>query len=331
MTVKEIADASGVSTATVSRVLNNGPVKKETKEKVEAAIRSMNHIPDDLTKTVLATAQKAYAIVTHSVTNYFSMEFVETVINRCEKNDILVYVNRSDTYDAQYKSICDLLSRGVEGIILHDPPLSEYDPEFLKKLSQRIPLVLVHSDPRIFDINAVMVDQEFGMRRATRFLLDQGLTRQLFVRGETGFSFDLKQRVWEEELKVAGVYSDEQQVLVIKGADREMGVEASYNQVFEALQGKNHPNAIFTCNDIMGVGALRAIEDAGLKVPQDISLLSHDNTILGSNFKISSVDLKISSLAHAALDLLDYAISGEDNEPRKILITPDLNLRSTTK
>ena len=331
MTVREIADASGVSTATVSRVLNNGPVKKETRERVETAIRELNHMPDDLTKKTLATSQKAFAIVTHSVTNYFSMEFAETVINRCDQEDIVVYVNRSDHYEEQYKSISDLLSRGVEGIILHDPPLGEFDYGFLEKLSERIPLAIVHSDPDIFDLNSVMVDQEAGMRKAARFLLNQGLTKQLFLRGEVGFSFDLKERVWKEEMEQAGYRTEEQDCIVVKGADREKGMEKAYALVTEALTNGPVPNAIFTCNDIMGVGALSAIRDLGLRVPEDISLLSHDNTILASSFKMSSVDLKIPSLAHAALDLLDYTINGKDTEPRKIMITPELYMRETTR
>ena len=331
MTVKEIARISGVSTATVSRVLNNGPVKKNTRDKVEAAIRELNHMPDDLTKRTLGTTQRAYALVTHSVTNYYSMEFAETVVNRCEQEeDLIVYLNRSDQYDKQYRCISDLLSRGVEGIILHDPPLLNYDLGFLHKLAERIPLVIVHSNPDLYDINSVMVDQEAGMRKAADFLIKKGYRNQLFLRGHFGFSFDLKERVWKEELLKAGIEPGGKSVVVVEGADMERGIETAYNLVSEHLKSGDIPDAVFTCNDIMGVGALRALRDAGLRVPEDVPLLSHDNTILASSFRISSVDLKISSLAHAALDLLDYAISGSDSEPRKILITPDLNLRDTT-
>ena len=330
MTVKEIAKMSGVSTATVSRVLNNGPVKKDTREKVEAAIRELNHMPDDLTKRNLGTSLRAYALVTHSVTNYFSMEFAETVINRCEEEDILVYLNRSDRYDTQYKCIFDLLSRGVEGIILHDPPLMNYDIGFLHKLSKRIPLVIVHSNQDLYDLNSVMVDQEAGMKKASKYFLGKGLKKQMFVRGAFGFSFDLKERVWKEELKKAGYSVKDSDVLIIKGADREMGIAATYESVRTTLEEGNVPDAIFTCNDIMGVGALNAVRDAGFKVPEDITILSHDNTIMASSFQLSSVDLKIASLSHAALDLLDYNINGKDAEPRKILITPDLVFRETT-
>ena len=331
MTVKEIAKISGVSTATVSRVLNNGPVKKDTREKVEAAIRELNHMPDDLTKRSLGTSQKAYALVTHSVTNYFSMEFAETFINRCEQEeDVIVYVNRSDQYDKQYKCISDLLSRGVEGIVLHDPPLQNYDMGFLNKLSERIPLVIVHSNPDLYDVNSVMVDQGAGMRKACRYLLSQGLNKQLFLRGEFGFSFDLKQGIWEEEMAGNGRNPAASDVLMVDGADMEKGIERAFEVISEEIRRGNVPDAVFTCNDIMGVGALRAVEAAGLRVPEDISILSHDNTILASSFQLSSVDLKIPVWAHAALDLLDYAVNGRDSEPRKILITPDLVFRGTT-
>ena len=331
MTVNEIAKASGVSTATVSRVMNNGPVKKETREKVEAVIRELNHLPDDLTKRTLGTAQKSYAIVTHSVTNYYTMEFAETVIDRCAKEGIIVYLNRSDTFDDQYKSISDLLARGIEGLILQDPPLQSYESEFFHKLAERIPLVLVHSNKELYDINAVMVDQEAGMRRAARYLLDYGHRKQLFIRGDFGFSFDQKEKVWREEMKNAGFPAAPEDVLVLKDVDHEKGIDVTYEAVKGILQNGSRPSAIFTCNDIMGVGALNAIKDCGYRVPEDIALLSHDNTILATSNGLSSVDMKTPSVAHAALDLLDYLINGTDTEPRRILITPDLVIRKTSR
>ena len=311
--------------------MNNGPVKKETREKVEAVIRELNHLPDDLTKRTLGTAQQAYAIVTHSVTNYYTMEFAETAIDRCEKNGIIVYLNRSEGFDNQYKCISDLLARGVEGIILQDPPLQSYESEFFHKLAERIPLVLVHSNKELYDINAVMVDQEAGMHRATRYLLEDGHTRQLFIRGDFGYSFDQKERVWREEMTKAGFPPRPEDVLVLEDADHEKGIEVTYEAVRKILKKHEIPSAIFTNNDIMGVGALNAIRDSGFRVPEDITLLSHDNTILASSNGLSSVDMKNPSVAHAALDLLDYLINGNDTEPRRILITPDLVIRKTSR
>ncbi len=331
MTVNEIAKASGVSTATVSRVMNNGPVKKETREKVEAVIRELNHLPDDLTKRTLGTPQKALAIVTHSVTNYYTMEFAETVIDRCAEKGILVYLNRSDTYDGQYRSISDLLARGVEGLILQDPPLQSYESDFFHKLAERIPLVLVHSNKELYDINAVMVDQEAGMRRAARYLLEDGHGRQLFIRGDFGFSFEQKERVWREEMTKAGFPPRPEDVLTLEHVDHEKGIDVTYEAVKKVLKKGDIPSAVFTSNDIMGVGALNAIRDCGFRVPEDITLLSHDNTILATSNGLSSVDMKTPSVAHAALDLLDYLIHGADTEPRRILITPDLVIRNTSR
>ncbi|MBN2628308.1 MAG: LacI family DNA-binding transcriptional regulator [Spirochaetales bacterium] len=330
MTVNEIAKASGVSTATVSRVLNNGPVRKETREKVEEAIRKLNHMPDDLTKRTLGTQQKAFAIVTQSVTNYYAMEFAETAIDRCEAEGTIVYLNRSDRYDSQYKCISDLLSRGVEGIILHDLSVKEFEPDFLSTLSQRIPLVLVHSYEDFYGMNSVMVDQAAGMRRAARYLLDGGYTKQLFIRGNTGYSFDLKEKVWKEELCDRGITPEEDDVLTLADVNVEKGIELTYEAVSRILATGKKPSAIFTCNDIMGVGALYAVRHFGYRVPDEIAILSHDNTIMAVSNRLSSVDMKISSVAHAALDLMDYAINGTDTEPRKILITPDIVQRDTT-
>lgn len=330
MTIQEIAREAGVSTATVSRFLNNGSVSKEKKDLIESAIRRLNYIPDDLTRRNLGTSSKAVAVLTHSMTNFFSMEFAETIIGRYSDEGIITYICRNDTAEAEYRCLADMMARGVDGIILHDPPPENFESGLFMKIAQRVPLVVVHSFPHVYELNAVVVDQFIGMKKVMTHLLELGHRDILFLRNPNGFSFDLKERVWRDELIAVEAPPEEGNVLYIPDTDREIGIERTEEVLTEFFKSGRRPTAIFAGNDIIGVGALSAIRNAGLRVPEDISIVSHDNTILASSNKLSSVDLKIRSLAHAAVDLMSYVAEGFDKEPRRIMITPELVLRGST-
>ena len=98
----------------------------------------------------------------------------------------------------------------------------------------------------------------------------------------------------------------------------------------ELLSVKPPPSAIFACNDIMATGALNAARLNGIRIPERLSLVGHDNTILAASGRFSSVDLKTQSVGHASIDLLSYAMGGIDKEPRRLIISPELVLRSST-
>ena len=223
----------------------------------------------------------------------------------------------------------DLVSRGIKGTILLDSSEYKTQSEIYNELGKYMPIVLVHSFPADFPFNTITVNQEIGMKNAMRYLINLGHRNILFVRGTKGFSFDLKEKIWKEELEKAGTPPAPEQIRTISDSDKKTGMETTYQAVSEYLEAGNRPSAIFTCNDIMAMGTLKALREKGLQVPRNISLISHDNTALAACNDITSVDMKIRSVAIAAMDLLDYAIGGNDTAARHISITPELVIRSS--
>ncbi len=329
MTITEIALAAGVSIATVSRVLNNKDVSQKTREKVESTILKLNYIPESMAHAIVKSSTKAIAVVTHSMSNNYSMEFAEAASDYYLENDIMFYLGCASEPNNEYRYLMDLMSRGFNGVILHDPPSGNYQTGLYDEISKRIPVVIVHSFPSEFKINSITVDQRSGMRQAMRYLLSMGHRDIALVTGTEGYSFELKENVWKEELSIAGIEPDPLNVLRIPRSDVDDAIEQTEKIVSIFLASGRKPTAIFASNDLMGVGARLAIQDAGLVIPRDISLMSHDNTILASSSRLSSVDMKIRSVALAAVDLMKYATSGEDATPRHISITPELVLRGS--
>ena len=333
MTITDIAEKAGVSIATVSRFLNNGPVKEETKKKLEQVLLEMNYIPekDQRRNITNQNTKEAIAVITHSLSNFYTSEFAEEVANRYAAEGSMCYTICCTNIEEEYRSLMDMMSRNFTGAILHDLAEGEARVELYNRISQRLPLVVVHSYPADLECNSITVNQEKGMKDAMTYLVNQGHKSIAYVSGENGYSFKMKEKIWKEELEKIGCTPKKQDAIKVEKSDFEAGIETAYDAVLKYLQDGNRPDAIFTANDIMALGTIAALSDAGLKVGEDISLMSHDNTILSRSYSLTCVDMKIRSVAIAAVDLMNYALHGSDSTPRHVTISPAILERNSVR
>ena len=331
MTISEIAKEAGVSVATVSRFMNNGPVKEETRKKLEQIVLKLNYVPESFTRRIINqdTKTPSIAVITHSLSNLYSSEFTEVLADAFSRQGGICYTLCCTNPEEEYRSVMDVVTRGITGAILHDPAESNGLLELYNRVSQRLPLVIVHSFPADLEFNSITVNQEKGMRDAMTYLLELGHRRIAYVSGAEGYSFTLKRDIWKEELAKAGASSFKQDDITVEDPDFGSGIETTHKAVLKYLQDGNRPTAIFTANDIMALGTLAALNDMGLRVPEDVSLMSHDNTLLAKSYNLTCVDMKIKSVAIAAMDLMDYALHGNDSTPRHVSITPSIVLRKS--
>lgn len=332
MNILDIAAAAGVSSATVSRVLNNGKVSPESRAKVEAVIRQVNYLPNNLARTLITGKSMNIGIITHSLSNSYSWEFVEAVCDRFKELGYRQFLASSaGDPEEEAKYLSSFLSQQVDGIVLHDPSVENHNSGLFQEAARRIPLVMVHSFVREpLDINSVIVDQALGMKRVMDHLLASGHRRIWMVRGH-GYSQDLKEQVWRDALTAAGFPPSSGDLISIPNGDTERGVPEAEEGVLKRLQTQPPPTALFASNDLQAVGALAALRKRGLRVPEDVSLVAHDNTILAEVGQFSSVDLKRASVGHATVDLLMSVIQGRDKESRRVYLTPDIVHRGTTR
>ena len=323
MTITDIAAKAGVSIATVSRFLNNGPVKEETRKMLEQVIREMNYIPQSAPLKAAGSMQKeSIAILVHSISNLYASEFAEEVSRQYAKRDILCYTICCTNMQEEYHTLMDMMTRGFSGAILHDLADGDALAELYNRVGQKLPLVVVHSYPADLECNSITVNQEKGMKEAMAYLIENGHKRIAYVSGDVGYSFKAKEKIWREELEKIGVDAPKQDSIKATNTDFEEGAETTHAAVLKYLQDGNRPTAIFTANDIMALGTIAALSDMGLRVGEDVSLMSHDNTILAKSYNLTSVDMKIRSVGIAAVDLMDYALHGIDSTPRHISISP---------
>lgn len=334
MNILDIAAAAGVSSATVSRVLNNGNVSPESRAKVEAVIRTVNYLPNHLARSLITGKSMNIGVLTHSLSNSYAGEFVDVVGERLRDLNYRQFVASASPVGAaeeEAKYVSSFLSQKVDGIIMHDLSEENYTSGFFLEVSRRVPLVLVHSFVQgTREINSIVLDQVLGMKRVMEHLLGLGHRRIWFVRSQ-GYSQDQKERVWRDELTAAGFPPRDEDLISIPDGDNEKGVHEAAAAVAARLEAFGPPTAIFACNDIQGVGTQAALRRRGLRIPDDVSLVAHDNTILAEVAQISSVDMKRSSVAHAAVDLLMSVIQGKDKEARRVSLNPELVDRGSTR
>jgi len=263
------------------------------------------------------------------------MEFVEAVSHRLAELNYRLFITSSEAgfpgqEDAEGRYLSSFLSQRVDGIILHDPSLVNYESGFYAEVARQVPLVMVHSFPQVTDINSVVVDQELGMRLVMQHLLSGGHRRVWHVHNQ-GYTQTLKEGVWAAELAKVGAPPGEEALIVVPRGDMEVGVMDAEEAVTERLARCAPPTAIFAANDIMAVGTQRALHKAGLRIPEDVSLFGHDNTILSYIAGISSVDMKRAAVGLATLDLLLSNIEGRVGPPRRVYLTPELVHRGSTR
>ena len=336
MRIEDIAREAGVSSATVSRVLNRPDlVRADTREKVEAVIRAHEYIPDSLARGLASKQSKTIGVLIISISNAYYMEITEAIHKRLRNNGYMMLLGATDdSPDLEKRYARDFISRRVDGIIVIDVSNENFGSGFFSREAEKRPIVLVHSNASLRNsgIREVFLDQALGMRLALEHLWDLGHREVTFLRGRRGYSYDLKELVWEEWLRERGSSIRKGLVLRVDEPNTEEVVPLAEEAVREAIRRGTLRSALFCCNALQARGAITAITKAGLRIPQDVSIVSHDDTILATSGRVqlTAVDLRMDEVGRAAADLLLAALAGDDSVERSVYVAPTLEVRESS-
>jgi LacI family transcriptional regulator len=214
------------------------------------------------------------------------------------------------------------MGRQVDGIVVIDPSMDNLHKGFYDKLSKSIPMIIVNGSPEGYKGSFVCYDEQVGTEEAFNYLLELGHKKFAFIRGHKSFSYDIKEKIYKNMIK-EHQFQYERIVNVGKGNSNE-AVLTTQKEIEKLMEKEEKPTAIFACNDLMAVGALNACINMGIRVPEDISIVGFDNTILAeiTRPKLTSVDLNMKEIGHrAALELLDIIEGGAKSRTKVILDT----------
>ncbi|MCI2393537.1 substrate-binding domain-containing protein [Aliiroseovarius sediminis] len=335
MTLKELSELLGLSPTTVSRALNGYPeVSEATRKRVTAAAREYGYAPNTRARS-LATG-RAMAIghvipisAKHEMVNPVFADFIAgagEVYSRNGYDMLLSVVPDEDEVDA-YRGFAT--KGNVDGIILHAPTLNDPRIELLNTLG--LPFV-VHGRSSDTDGPYAWVDvnNTRAFQRATDFLLDLGHRRIALVNGLEHMDFAIRRRAgYEGALAARGIAPDP--ALMFAG---EMTETHGHDITRALLAGPTPPSAILVSSMITAIGVRRGMEEMGLRMGRDISLITHDDELSyfrnGADIPVyTSTRSSVRDAGRKAAGMLIDIIERRDT-PREILLEADLTLGQST-
>jgi LacI family transcriptional regulator len=329
-TIKDVAEMAGVSICTVSNVLNDTRrVRPVTKERVEQAARKLRYTPSGIARSLKSNATLSLGMIITTSTNPFYAEVLQGVEQRCyELGYSLVFSNTQGDASRLYSSLDTLKSRKVDGVILM---CTQVDPsDHLSSSDIGIPIVVADWGAPDIHADVIQDNGRLGGYRATRYLIDVGHTRIGILTGPAGKrTAEERFNGYEEAMKEAGLSINPEW---ISEGDFELqgGYEATRHLINKS---KSLPTALFAGNDMMAIGALRALHEAGYKVPADISIMGYDNIQLGRHLvpSLSTVEQPKAYLGATAVDLLIQRIRNPERALKTITLEPELVIRESTR
>jgi len=328
MDMRDIAKIAGVSSATVSRVINGSNiVRPATAERVRRVIDELKFIPNGSATTLKYGRSGTYGLIIPDITNPFFPEFIQSFegILAASNHNMLMATAGSHPPGIQ-KTIHRMLVRQVEGIALL---ASEIETEPIEAMiNNRVPLVTM--DRRVVGkgLSDVSVDSSGGMKQAVEHLHGLRHRKIAYIGGSSGPTIsDHRLRSFLNAMQGIGLVPDAQFLRV--GNYRISGGESAMTELLEL---KNQPTAIIAANDLTAIGALRVIRKKGLTVPGNFSIIGFDDIELSDIVfpPLTTLRLPRQELARKFVDALESFVPDPHRIGKQYKIGTTLVVRSST-
>lgn len=312
MKLRDVARAAGVSPATASRVLNNDPaVGADYRRRVNAAASELGYRPNSLARNLRSQRTTAIGVVVPDIENPHFAEMVRAVEEQAFASGYRVHVcNTNESPEKQRAYLEALVDERVLGVILS--PSDPNGSEIGAVIDAGIPVVAFDrevSDPRA---DVVIGDNIRGTRAATTLLIDAGHREIVFVGGRSDVETGAERLDgFELSMRAEG--------LEPRSIDGGFRIEGGYRAVAELLASPSVPSALVIGNNLMTIGALRALREAGRKVPDEIALVAIDDPFWAAFLDppLTTVAQPVRRMATDAMQLLAERVSGLRTEPRR--------------
>ncbi len=332
MGIQEVAKRAKVSTATVSRTLNNPEsVDPKTAKRVWKAVDELGYLPNTNARTLVSGRSRILGLIVSDITNPFFPELIKGLedVGIREGYEILV---SSTNYDSARMAVCvrRMLERKVDGVAIMT---SELEKHLIDELDRRnVPMVFLDVGSVRTNISNIRVDYAQGINEAVEHLLALGHRRIGFLAGPPDLkSARIRRTAFLRGLARFGVPEDEQ--LVETGNHK---IDGGLQAMTRLLALQEPPTAVLASNDLTALGAMRAVRRAGLRVPEDVSIIGFDDILLSEFTEppLTTVRLPRTTLAERTFEALVSHLGVRAGESPKrgaeYEITTELIVRSST-
>ncbi|WP_200681079.1 ribose operon transcriptional repressor RbsR [Pantoea sp. S61] len=321
--MKDVARLAGVSTSTVSHVINNNRfVSEQVREKVKQAIRELNYAPSALARSLKINQTRTIGMLLTASSNPFYSEVVRGVENSCyERGYSLILCNTEGDEERMNRSLETLMQKRVDGLLMMCTETHLPSAEILNRYPS-VPMVMMDWAPFEGRGDIIQDNALLGGELATQHLIDRGYTRIACIAGP--------QDKTPARLRLEGFHKamSNSGLPVLPGyvVDGDFEFQGGFNAMNQLLTLELLPEAVFTSNDAMAVGVYHALFQAGLRVPQDIAVMGYDNIELARYLTppLSTVHQPKDELGELAIDTLIHRMSDPDASQQTLVLTPEL-------
>jgi LacI family transcriptional regulator len=335
-TLKDVARLAGVSTKTVSRVVNHqGEIRAETRERVQKAIEQLGYRPNILARSLIHQRTNTLGVVAWGIDYFGPSRTVVGIEQQAHQLDYSLFLNlvdRPDNGDSEY-FLDTLITHRVDGIIWAVPQVGNnrkwLDTSHLERLP---PIVFLSMEARP-GLSIIAIDNYIGAKQATQHLIDQGRQKIGIITGPLGW-WEARERFrgWEAAMHQAGLETPAS--LVIEG---EWAAASGEQGLSTLLLKAPDIDALFACSDQIALGALSTAHRLGRKIPQDLAIVGFDNIPESACFwpPLTTVYQHLINMGRLAVQTLHRIIEANrqsqvPEEANVTLVTPELIIRESS-
>lgn len=326
-TIYDIAREAGVSIATVSQVINGkGKISEKRRAEIMEIMERLHYQPSAIAAALTGKQTYTLGLLVPDISNPYFAELARAVEDRSRQLGYSVVICSTDNKDERVERYLNLLQqKRVDGMMIGT---GIDNADILSPLLQQsIPVALIARHMPSLSVHTVTIDDILGGALAAAHLLELGHTH-VAVLSEPSKVSSSQERVrgFRETLNKAGHTLEPNQI-----RESAADLNSAKKEALLLLGENHHPTGLFCCNDIQAIGALQAAKELGLRVPEDVSIIGFDNTILASvtSPPLTTVAQPIEELGHRAVDLLIEELKDEQKEPQKIVLKPELVIRES--
>jgi LacI family transcriptional regulator, repressor for deo operon, udp, cdd, tsx, nupC, and nupG len=326
ITIRDVAARAGVSHQTVSRVINASErVSPDTRLRVEQAIRDLGYAPNAIARYMAKGSTRTFACIAPNLTDFTFASIIDGAEMKARQNGYFLMSASASDVDIFKNLIVQLVdSRRTEGLMVINP----YIDDRHLHLPPQVPIVFLGACAHSGRFNSVFLDEEEGGRLAVQHLLDLNHKRIAHITGPRREDCTLNRKAgYLSALLQAEVEPDPD--LIVEG---DWSATSGYRAVKQLINQGQRFTGLFAQNDRMAVGAIKALRESGLSVPEDVAVVGFDDMPLASYFdpSLTTIRQDMLSLGKAAALLLLNAVKDPDSPGVQQKMPVELVIRSST-
>ncbi len=322
-TIKDVARLAGVSTTTVSHVMNKTRfVAEATQKKVLEAVDSLNYAPSAVARSLKCNTTRTIGMLVTKSTNPFFAEVVHGVEEYCYNNGYtLILCNTEGNLEKQRDYLRMLAEKRVDGLLIMCTDLDDKLMALLERQKQT-PMVVMDWGPASPYRDNIQDNAEQGGYLATQYLIEHGHRHIGCLTGQKGKSA-CEERLNGFRKAMSKANLDVNNDWLLEG---DFECESAVNAANAFIAMENRPTAIFCFNDIMAMAMISTFEQAGLHVPEDISIIGYDNIDLAPYFAppLTTIHQPKRRLGKTAIEILMARMKNKDIAPTTFEMQPEL-------